>query len=209
MTHQVELSSPTFRRLQKLATPLVDTIETVINRLLDQHEQENLQHRMSRELDPASKPAALNHPVSPPTDAATFDPASPPDLRHTKVLSARLDGSDVDASWNALLVEAIKRARARGHEELRRVVIVNYVRGRKEDEGYKYLADVGISVQGQDANGAWRGTFHIAQQLGLGLEVDFVWRHKDGAARPGEFGTLRLSARPTTTAEVPAETASR
>jgi hypothetical protein len=44
------------------------------------------------------------------------------------------------------------------------------VKGKKEDEGYRYLADVNLSVQGQDANAAW------AKQLNCPFEVIFAWR---------------------------------
>jgi hypothetical protein len=98
------------------------------------------------------------------------------------------------ANWNGLLVEAIRKARAnvKTVEDLSRLIIVNFVSGRKEDEGYKYLPEASLSVQGQDANSAWKGAFHIAQQLRCPIEVMFVWRHKEGAAFPGETGCLAV-----------------
>jgi hypothetical protein len=50
------------------------------------------------------------------------------------------------------------------------------VKGKKEDEGYRYLADVNLSVQGQDANAAWKGASHMAKQLNCPFEVIFAWR---------------------------------
>ena len=64
--------------------------------------------------------------------------------------------------------------------------------GRKEDEGYHYLPEVNFSVQGQDANAAWRGVAFIAQNLNVPVEVSFLWRNKDGAEHPGKPGTMRL-----------------
>lgn len=60
------------------------------------------------------------------------------------------------------------------------------VKGRKEDEGYGYLPEIDISVQGQDANAACRAIVMAAQGLGIGLDVGFMWRPKESAAYPGE-----------------------
>lgn len=70
---------------------------------------------------------------------------------------------------------------------------MNFVDGQKNDEGYRYLPDVGISIQGQDANGAWKAACYIAQQLGFPLTVTFVWREKEGAAFPGVTGRFTLA----------------
>ena len=56
------------------------------------------------------------------------------------------------------------------------MLIVNSIAGRKDDNGYKYLPEIGISVQGQDANGAWRQTYELASRFGMSLEVLFTWQ---------------------------------
>ncbi len=50
------------------------------------------------------------------------------------------------------------------------------VKGRKEDEGYSYLSDIDVSVQGQDANAACRTVVTAAQGLGVALDIGFMWR---------------------------------
>ena len=67
---------------------------------------------------------------------------------------------------------------------------MNIVKGRKEDEGYGYLPDIDVSVQGQDANAACRTVIAAAQALGIPLEIGFMWRPKEGAAYPGERARL-------------------
>jgi hypothetical protein len=180
---QVQIADETLARLQKLAIPLVDTVDTVINRIVDAYEND-------RAKDTGAKPAELAY------KGRAFDAANPPDLTHTKVLSARLDGTALakSANWNGLLKQAIRLAKQRSKsiDELKRLVIVNHVIGQKDDEGYEFLADAGLSVQGQDAKAAWRGTAHIAQQLGITVEVIFLWRHKNKAAFPGETGRLAV-----------------
>ena len=137
--------------------------------------------------------------ASPPSNTVrTFETNLPPDLTHTKVLLAKLDGRPVEdgANWNGLLKRAILLAKQRAAtaEGLERLISVNHVSGRKVDEGYKYLAEADLSVQGQDAKGAWRGVAQIAQQLGISVEVVFSWRHKADAAFPGETGRFVVNA---------------
>jgi hypothetical protein len=180
---QVQIADKTLARLQKHAVALVDTVDTVINRIVDAYENCNGHDHI----------VAASGPVD---TAKTFDPSAPPDLTHTKVLSAKLDGTSLGkgANWNGLLKQAIRLAkqRAKSADDLKRFVIINHVPGKKDDEGYEYLADADLSVQGQDAKGAWRGVAHIAQQLGISVEVIFLWRHKDRAAFPGETGCLAI-----------------
>lgn len=187
MAPAVELSSATFTRLQAHAVPLVDTIETVITRLLDAFER--------RDGAPASDEGPGESGA-----ARRFNPNTPPSLRHAKALAIEFDGQSLDrkeANWNGLLDAAIRKAKAgtRTTAELRKLVVVNLVEGQKTDEGYRFLSDIGVSVQGQDANGAWKAVCHIAQQLGCPVQVTFVWRDKPGAAFPGVTGQFQISGR--------------
>ncbi len=187
MVPSVELSPQTFARLQAHAVPLVDNIETVITRLIDFYEAR----------DGAPMPASA-------TDAASkvrqFNPLSPPILTHTKVLAVEFCGKPLEhgqAHWNGLLNAAVReaKARAKSTNELKQLIVIPFVGGQKMNEGYRFLSDVGISVQGQDANGAWKAACHIAQKLGLALTATFVWREKEGAAFPGVTGRLSSVAR--------------
>src|SRR5690606_3474105 len=116
-----------------------------------------------------------------------------PRLTHTKVLDAVIDDKRLTKpNWNALLDEVLRQTMKRvgSYEKLRRVCPVNIVRGRKEDEGYDYLPEIDVSVQGQDANGACRAVVAAAQALGMSLDIGFMWRHKANAAYPGERGRI-------------------
>jgi hypothetical protein len=184
MVPSVELSPQTFARLQAHAVPLVDSIETVINRLADFYESNNGTAASTPRVGPASK-------------SRRFSPLTPPDLKHTKVLSVEFCGKRLDRAqetWNGLLLTAIREAKAKAKSpaNFKNLVVVNFVDGEKSDEGFRYLPDIGISVQGQDANYSWRGACHIAQQLSLPLQVTFAWRQKDGAAFPGEIGQMSV-----------------
>lgn len=129
------------------------------------------------------------------TAPQTFNAKSVPNLRHTKLLSAKVGSETIRPTWNGLLFHVIRlipKDRLAKTDEARRLIIVNFVSGKKEDEGYRFVPELGISVQGQDANDSWKGASHIAQKLGVPVEVEFLWRMKEGAAFPGVTG--RLSA---------------
>ena len=187
MCPSVELSPQTFARLQARAVPLVDSTETVINRMVDFYE--------SKDGTPVAPTEAGDY-----EKVRRFNPAAPPGPTHTKVLSIEFCGRQFDrgqTNWNGLLNAAIReaKARARSAKELKSLIPVPFVDGQKTDEGYRYLPDIGISVQGQDANGAWRAVCHIAGQLGQPAMARFVWREKEGAAFPGVTGRFSMSRR--------------
>ena len=174
----VTIEQSTFERLQRHARPLVDTTDMVVNRALDALEE--------REPELASG-------VDRADSERQIDPRILPDLKHTKVLDAALAGERViKPNWNLLLDKMLVRAMRRlsDFDKLYRLCPVNMVRGRKEDEGYGYLSEIDLSVQGLDANAACRALVTAAQGLGIGLEIGFMWRHREGAAHPGERARL-------------------
>ena len=163
----------------------MDTFDTIINKFGDAFEAglRNGRHDGTPHTQIRVEPSAT-----------TYDANSPPDLTYTKILSAKLNGSTVATrvNWNGILKQMIQsaKARARNEDDLRRYISVNFVVERKEDDGYEYLADSDLSVQGQDTNAAWKGIEHLSQQLAIPVEVVFLWRHKPKAAFPGKTGRL-------------------
>jgi hypothetical protein len=188
MSDPFQILPTTIARLQKHAKPFVDTVDIVINRILDHYE-----NRLGQKSDDESDISAIG-------SIRDFDPESPPDLTHTKVLSVDFNKKGFprsDTTWNALLNDAICFAKenAKSDNQLKRLILVNFVKGKKENEGYRYLAAADLSVQGQDANAAWKATYHIARQLQSPFEVIFTWRTKDGAAHPGVTGRFKPKPR--------------
>lgn len=178
----ISLSQTAFERLQSHAKPFVDTPEAVILRALDALEQRTGQPLLGENADRSSE--------------RQIDARALPNLTHTKLLDAVIDRERLTKpNWNSLLNEMLRRAmeRVTSFEELHRICPVNMVKGRKEDEGYGYLPEIDISVQGQDANGACRAVVTAAQALGMSLDIGFMWRLKQSAAYPGDRGRIQLS----------------
>ncbi|MGE0713854.1 MAG: hypothetical protein AB7P02_00295 [Alphaproteobacteria bacterium] len=181
---QIAIDNATYERLQRHAKPFVDTPDTVINLALDALDQLS------------SLPTASNGSAT--ESERRIDPRLLPSLTHAKVLDASIDGAPIPkANWNLLLDEALRRAMRHfgSFEDLRKLCPVNMVKGRKEDEGYSYLPDIDVSVQGQDANAACRTVVTAAQGLGIALDIGFMWRPKEGAAHPGERARIRIPPR--------------
>lgn len=181
----VTLQASTFERLQRHAKPFVDTPDTVINRALDSLE------RLSNFHPPKN---GHDLPKEREDDERRIDPRILPNLTHTKVLAASVGGQSIPrAKWNLVRDEMLIRAMKRvgNIDKLRQICPANLVKGRKLDDGFDYLSEIDVSVQGQDANGVGRALVTAAQELGIPIDVQFMWRQKEGAEHPGEIGRLR------------------
>jgi hypothetical protein len=177
---QVEVQETTFERLKLLAEPFVDTPDTVISRALDAYEGAKKNGR---------------HPPTTSSNRLVVDPKNLPRLTHTKLITAKLGTKDYPrANWNSMLDEMMRVAGKQGlrAQQIQGLTGVNVKSGKKTDEGYTYLDDVNLSVQGQDANAACRGIVAIARNLKMPVHLEFMWRDKDGAAHPGKMATLEL-----------------
>lgn len=175
----VPLAPETIARLKKFAEPLVDNYDTVIIRALDALEAAN--------SNTPAKEGAIR----------ALNPAKPPNLAYTTVHSIIFNGKrfpPAETYWNHLLLAVIREAgKTFPPKKLDELVICNHVMGQKEDNGYKYLEDAGISVQGQDANGAWKTIAHILFELKMPLEIEFSWQDNPKAVAPGEHAKFSIS----------------
>jgi hypothetical protein len=181
----ITIQQSTFERLQRHARPLIDSSDAVINKAVD-----------ALEWIAQERPTAARAEVS--SGTRSIDPRALPRLTHTKLLEAFIEGQPIaKANWNRLLDQILILAMKRvgSFEKLRQACPVNVVKGRKEDDGYSYLREIDISVQGQDANGACRAIATAAQGLGIAIDITFMWRLKEAAAHPGERGRLLLNSK--------------
>ena len=183
---EVTIEQSTFERLQQYARPLIDNVDTVITRALDALAQTESDALPSRTPEPQVASVDL-------MSLNADDPL--PDLKHTRMLAAAVDGRPVRANWNNVLRRMLVFALEEigDLDEIRRRCAVNLVARKKEDEGYRYLAEARISYQGLNANAAANAAVALAKDVGVALELDFEWRHKPESLYPGRRAQLRLA----------------
>ena len=147
----IRISDSTFRALQDMAIPLAGTPGAVIDRLVTE--------QLARE---GKADAALAKRYK---GQRSFDPSKPPGLTHTKVLSASVDGKELPrARWSALLIAVIDAVRRRGHSGKALIAELNVAAktGEHADQGFQHYPALGLSVQGQLAQDAWKETARLA-----------------------------------------------
>jgi hypothetical protein len=165
--------------MQKSAVPFVDTPISVIERWANFYDEHH-----------GSTTNGETQTTSNSGNCKQFSATQPPDLLHTRVRGKL--GTIAFSRWNELVriahVEAFKKAGS--YDLLRKVTRAHIKNGEYLDEGYKYVPEVGISVQGVDANRAWEHGLRLAMYLKLLLTAEVEWRHHEQAAHPGESGVL-------------------
>lgn len=179
---EITLSNATFERLQSNAQAFVDTPDMVVARALDALE-------------------LCDHSAGTPKISANqriVDPQDLPNLKHTKIMEARLDGNVVEKpNWNRLLDVLLVRAMRElpDLDALRRICPANLVAGRKLVDGYRYLSEINVSVQGVSANEACAVLVSTSSRLSIDLDITISWRMKPEAEFPGEIGRLTLTSK--------------
>jgi hypothetical protein len=181
MPMTITLPDELFAKLQKHAVPLVDTPLTVIERALNALEDSE------RGLGGAQSAS----------DVRAFNPAAAPNLSFTTPQMAKIGNSLLPKSktfWNPIMYSVIEEAAKRGTSaaDIAALLAVPFVEGCKEDNGYKFVEAAGMSVQGQDANSAWKQTYRIASAFGIAVQIEFAWQNTDKAAMPNTAGTFRI-----------------
>ena len=174
------------QRLQQHATPFVDTPVSVIERWADFYEQ----HSQQKNGKPESKSAGANHAPAIPNGVRQFDGKRPPSLFHTRVRGEF--GSTSFSNWNDLLriAHVYASKKAGGFEELRKMTRAQIRKGAYSDKGYRFVPEIGVSIQGVDAGHAWEYALRLAIHLKVPVKAEIEWRHNDKAAHPGERGFM-------------------
>lgn len=174
----IEITDEDFARLQKLATPFIDTPATTLSRVLDHYEA-----------------SGNPQPPKPVSRLTTYGEHNLPPLTHTSVLDASFGAQTPEkATWDALvrlaLISTLRQVRS--VHELRTASGANVTQGRKETDGYKFVSDHQFSYQGVSAEDAVKIITRCAKFLQTTVSVEFEWRNKEGAYRPGKRARLAL-----------------
>jgi hypothetical protein len=175
----VILSEACDAKLKALVTdPFEQTRETLIEALID----EAVKRKGNSPNGSAHAPNILRQ-----------DADSHESLDHTRVVSATVEGRELHRpKWNGLMthLHVLGSKRLGSFGALKRVSRANLRHGKYENDGYKYLPDADLSIQGVSANVAWDHSLAVARALNVSIKVTFAWRDKQGAAHPGKTGIL-------------------
>ncbi|MGZ8363169.1 MAG: T4SS efffector SepA family protein [Caulobacteraceae bacterium] len=190
MTQTINIEDATVARLQKIAVPLADTFDSVINRVLDAYDA------AKTAADQPSKVAGLSASIE--SGVMKFDAAQPPQLKFTTPTHITVDGKQLPKQityWNNLLQEVIQAAHKKGHDAAAikaMMVVANAAVGKKENAGYKYMPEVGLSIQGAEANAAFKEARNLATKNGIKFTVAFEWQNNERAAYPNRQGYIEM-----------------
>ncbi|MCK0167453.1 hypothetical protein MWU52_07835 [Jannaschia sp. S6380] len=174
----IEVQDRDFARLQALAVPLEDTAASVVTRLLDRFE--------------ASTEAADSGAI----ESVVYGPTDIPPMRHTKLLDGSIENRTPEKmTWDAMIRLAFHAVLERDPsiDNLRKTSGANVVSGRKETEGYKYDQKFDFSYQGVSAEDAVKILVRCVKQLQTIGSIEFEWRQKEDAHKPGQRASLRLA----------------
>ena len=120
-----------------------------------------------------------------------FDQA--PGLSFTRLLAAKVgDVLIPKADWANLLLAVVTKLKSMGlsDSKLASELQIPSKAGEYSDKGYRYYPNLGISIQGQSAQDAWKEIERIANKWRIPVEAEFQWRQNKKAQHPGLVGLL-------------------
>ncbi len=179
----IRLNDATFAELRTISTWLnTETPSETVDRLV----REKMEHLgLERDSGPEPSTCAGN-------DKVNYDKA--PGLAFTRLLLAKIGGMPATKNnWAGLLIDMIAAVKTKGlsGEKLIAELQIPAKQIAYSDEGYKYYPALGISVQGQAAQDAWKEIDRLARKWTIPVEVEFQWRQNEKAQHPGRTGILR------------------
>ena len=121
-----------------------------------------------------------------------------PGLSFTRLISAKIGAVSIKkANWANLLLAMIAAVKAKGlsGEKLVSELQVPARVRAYTDEGFRFYADLGISIQGQSAQDAWKEVERLAKKWKIPAEAHFQWRQNDKAQHPGRSGVLNAGGK--------------
>ena len=178
---KIELPDSVYHRLDRYSIIANLPLPALIERWADYFEQ-----KASNGATAAPSIAAADHD----NHAQKFNPLRPPNLFHTRVRGTF--DSAAFSTWNDLVRIAHIRAfeKAGSFEALKTITHAQIQNGSHSENGYRFVPEIGISIQGVDANHAWPYSLRLAQFVNVPARALIEWRHNPKAFRPGATGIL-------------------
>ncbi|MEA5522158.1 T4SS efffector SepA family protein [Limnoraphis robusta] len=187
MSKVIRISNQIFTRLQEIAEPLTDTPATVIERLLDFYE-ENYQSDGKFQKAETFIDEDFN--------IERFDPETPPNLKHSRVNKVMIGNSTLSGlNWQKTVryIHCLCMKQAKTFDALQMITTFDIEKGNRQDKGFYYVPEIGISIRNVDSNVAWKGIFTMAKKISIPIAIYFEWRDKPEAENPGGKGLLSWS----------------
>lgn len=187
----VRVNDATFVDLKSVATWLgTETPSLTIDRLVREKMEQ-----LGLERDDAPEGLVAPEVMNTTSDNGTMEFRSAPGLSFTRMLDASVRGQALaKANWSGVLLRVItatKKKNGMDAKALSQELQVPSKPHEYDSEGYKYQAELGISIQGQSAQDAWKEIHRLAEKHRIPVEVRFQWRENDKAQYPGRIGVLR------------------
>jgi len=187
----VKISRGTFSRLQEMGVPLVDTPESIIVELLEYYENNQASARCQ-----AATETEETHKLEAESGDLVFSSSNLPDLLHTKIKRAVVDGERVDCGmWQMMLVFLLEKAYeicGNGEDVISICNVLQIVEGKSHKNGWHYIHGLDLSFRTVCANRACRQIDDLARTIRAQVTLHIVWRDKDRAAYRGKTARLEL-----------------
>jgi hypothetical protein len=99
-------------------------------------------------------------------------------------------------NWSNILLAAIRELSFLGFvgKQLEALLEVPSRAQPYQKEGFRYYADLKLSIQGQSASDACEEICRIAVQHGIALRVGFAWRDNHKAIFPGKSARIEIGS---------------
>jgi len=183
MSIQLDIPEALFDRIKKNAIPFVDLTPVSV--------LERWANHFDKAPPPVTPTPTVITPIAATRAGRILNPLSPPSLLHTRCRGTF--GTVPFRKWNDLVRIAHVQAHAKAGD-LESLFPVTHAQLRagdhSGDSGFHFVPEIGLSIQGVDANKAWEYSLRLAQYLKVPLVVTVEWRNKEEAVFPGETALL-------------------
>ena len=189
MSPLIQVSDEVYKKLKERAKSPQDTPSDIIASLLgievdaqDTPKEETLTESAVPEISPEEDSY---------DETLKLDPEAPEDLYFTTIIQGHFGNKKI-STWNELIDTAhiVAVERVETYDALKKLSNSDIVMGAYNENGFRPIPSIGISIQGDSPNLAWKNALHLARKLNMAVEILFEWERKFTAARPGSRGVL-------------------
>lgn len=189
MSPLIQVSDEVYKKLKEKAKSPKDTPSHVIASLLGIKEDAQDASQDQTALEPPVPEISVKDVQF--DETLKIDPETPEDLYFTSIIQGHFGNRPV-STWNELIDTAhiVAVEKVETYDAVKKISNSDIVMGSYSENGFRPIPSIGISIQGDSPNLAWRNALYIAKKLNVSVEILFEWDRKFTAARPGSKGVL-------------------